>query len=133
MKHLHVTCGIIEQNGYALATKRSSTMSMPLKWEFPGGKVNEGESLEECLMRELFEELTIHVEITKKLSESVYQYPAFKITLFPYLCTIESGTIVLKEHADYAWLLPQDLIRLDWAAADVAVVKEYCNMSCPTK
>ncbi|HEX2955749.1 MAG TPA: (deoxy)nucleoside triphosphate pyrophosphohydrolase [Chitinispirillaceae bacterium] len=127
MNHLHVTCGIIEQDGYVLATQRSSTMSMPLKWEFPGGKINEGESLEECLKRELLEELTIQVEITSILPESDYLYPAFKITLYPFLCIIQSGTIELKEHADYVWLLPKDLPTLDWAEADVAVVREYCN------
>jgi 8-oxo-dGTP diphosphatase len=125
MKHLHVTCGIIERNGYVLATQRSSTMSMPLKWEFPGGKVNEGESLEVCLKRELLEELTIQVEILSKLPENVYKYPAFTITLYPFICTIKSGDIVLKEHANCKWLQPKDLLTLDWAEADVAVVREY--------
>lgn len=100
---------------------------MPLKWEFPGGKVNEGESLEECLMRELFEELTIHVEITKKLPQNIYQYPAFKITLYPFACSIYSGEIILKEHATFIWLLPEQLMALDWAEADVAIVREYCR------
>jgi 8-oxo-dGTP diphosphatase len=127
MKHLHVTCGVVQKNGYVLATQRSSTMSMPMKWEFPGGKVNAGESFEDCLKRELFEELTIHVEIVKNLPESDYLYPAFKITLYPFICTIQSGEIVLKEHAEYVWLLPQDLMALDWAEADVAVVREYCR------
>lgn len=127
MKHLHVTCGIIERNGYVLATQRSSTMSMPLKWEFPGGKVNAGETLEECLKRELLEELTIQIEITRKLPESTYSYPTFMITLYPFICTIQSGEIVLNEHADYAWLLHRDLMKLDWAEADVAVVREYCK------
>jgi 8-oxo-dGTP diphosphatase len=103
-------------------------MSMPLKWEFPGGKVDEGESLEECLKRELFEELTITINITEKLPESVYTYPVFKITLYPFVCSIQSGEIVLKEHADYIWLLPRNLMSLDWAEADVAVVREYCRV-----
>jgi 8-oxo-dGTP diphosphatase len=127
-KHLRVTCGIIERNGHVLVTQRSSTMSMPLKWEFPGGKVNEGESLEACLQRELLEELTIDVTIVKKLPESEYQYPAFNITLYPFICKIKSGEIILKEHADYAWLLQQNLMTLDWAEADVAVVREYCKI-----
>lgn len=126
MKHLHVTCGIIERNGYVLAAQRSSTMSMPLKWEFPGGKVHEGESLEECLKRELLEELTIEVEIIKKLPENVYRYPSFIITLYPFICSVKYGEIVLKEHVDYKWMLPKDLMSLDWAEADVAVVRDYC-------
>jgi 8-oxo-dGTP diphosphatase len=98
---------------------------MSLKWEFPGGKVHEGESLEDCLKRELFEELTITVDILRKLPECVYLYPEFEITLYPFVCSIQSGEIVLKEHVDYLWLHPQSLLSLDWAEADVAVVREY--------
>ena len=61
-KHIHVTCAIIERDGLVLAAQRSAIMSMPLKWEFPGGKVDVGEGLEECLCRELAEELGVNVK-----------------------------------------------------------------------
>jgi 8-oxo-dGTP diphosphatase len=63
MKHIHVTCAIIEKDGKVLSTQRSESMSMPLKWEFPGGKIKAGESPSECLHRELQEELGVEVEI----------------------------------------------------------------------
>ena len=72
-------------------------MSLPLKWEFPGGKIHQEESPSECLRRELFEELNIHISVGKSLSASTYQYPTFTVTLHPFICSIEAGEIVLNE------------------------------------
>lgn len=124
-KHIHVTCAIIERDGRVLATQRSATMSMPLKWEFPGGKVDAGESLEECLCRELNEELGVHVNIGRSLPPTTYQYPSFAITLHPFICSIESGELTLHEHAALSWLPPHDLHALDWAEADIPIVDAY--------
>ncbi len=123
--HIHVTCAIIERDGLILAAQRSATMSLPLKWEFPGGKINQGESPEECLRRELVEELGIAVAVGKSLPASTHHYPLFSVTLYPYLCTIEAGEIVLHEHAAIAWLPPDELKTLDWAEADLPVIEEF--------
>lgn len=125
MKHIHVSCGIIEREGMILSAKRSFTMSNPLKWEFPGGKINEGESPEACLIRELNEELGISVAISNSLPQTTHSYPAFTITLYPFICRIESGTLTLKEHADAMWLHPYKLKLLNWAEADIPVVHAY--------
>lgn len=125
-KHIRVTCGIIEQNGLVLAVQRSNVMSMPLMWEFPGGKIDIGESSEECLVREIEEELGVIVDICERLPENFYVYPDFDITLIPFVCCIISGTIILHEHAALAWLHADELSKIEWAPADVAVVKEYC-------
>ncbi|OGA52068.1 MAG: NUDIX hydrolase [Betaproteobacteria bacterium RIFCSPLOWO2_12_FULL_62_58] len=124
-KHIHVTCAIIERDGLVLATQRSATMSMPLKWEFPGGKVDAGEGLEECLCRELAEELSVHVRIGKSLLPTTYRYPSFTITLYPFICSIESGEPTLHEHAALNWLSPRALHTLDWAEADIQIVDAY--------
>lgn len=124
-KHIHVTCAIIERDGLVLATQRSATMSMPLKWEFPGGKVDAGESLEESLCRELAEELRVHVKIGKPLLPTTYRYPLFTITLYPFICSIESGELTLHEHAALSWLPPGALHALDWAEADIQIVDAY--------
>jgi len=81
MKHIHVTCAIIEKDDKVLSTQRSETMSLPLKWEFPGGKINDGERPDECLKRELQEELGIAVAISRSLAPTTHQYPTFIITL----------------------------------------------------
>ena len=126
-KHIDVTCAIIQRGGLILAAQRSAAMSLPYKWEFPGGKIDPGESPEECLRRELIEELGIQVHVGRSLPLSVHQYPTFAITLHPFICTIESGDIVLHEHAAVSWLPPNKLHTLDWAEADVPVIVSYLS------
>lgn len=101
---------------------------MGLKWEFPGGKIREGESPEECLRRELREELGVRVDVGGGLEPTVFDYPAFRITLYPFVCRIESGEATAREHAELRWVSPADLRALEWAAADVAVVESYLDM-----
>jgi 8-oxo-dGTP diphosphatase len=125
MKHIHVTCAIIERDGLVLAAQRSAAMSLPLKWEFPGGKIDPGETPEECLRRELVEELGIQVAVGKRLLASTHHYPTFTVTLYPYVCTIAAGEPVLHEHAAIAWLAPEHLPSLDWAEADWPVIDAY--------
>ena len=125
MDHIQVTCAIIERDGFVLAAQRSAVMSLPLKWELPGGKIHQEESPSECLRRELFEELNIHVSVGRSLLVSTYQYPTITVTLHPFICSIEAGEIVLNEHAAITWLAPNNLHSLDWAAADIPVIESY--------
>jgi len=123
---IEVTCAIIiDENGLVLATQRSEQMKMPLKWEFPGGKVEAGESLEECLKREIQEELGILVAVGEQLLDHTHHYPDFSIRLIPFICKITSGSIELKEHLKYGWLRAEDLPELDWAEADVPILNHY--------
>lgn len=123
--HIRVSCAIIERDGCVLVAQRSQFMNLPLKWEFPGGKIMEGESPEVCLTRELIEEMCIHVAVNSPLPPTTHHYPAFTVTLFPFVCSIRSGTITLHEHAAVTWLPPWDLSSLDWAEADRPVLESY--------
>ena len=125
MKTIPVTCAIIHFGNKVLAVQRSATMSLPLKWEFAGGKIEKGESEEECIKREIFEELNIHIEIKRKLTPVCHQYPNFKIKLIPFIANYVSGDLKLKEHSDYVLIDKDELYRLDWAEADFPVVREY--------
>jgi 8-oxo-dGTP diphosphatase len=127
MKHLHVTCAVIEQDGFVLAAQRSAIMSQPLKWEFPGGKIDLSETPEECLIREIHEEMGIRIRVGESLPSSTHQYPSLTVTLYPFICSIESGEIVLHEHSDMSWLLPSELHILDWAEADLPVIETYLS------
>ncbi len=129
MKHLHVTCAIIERDGLILAAQRSADMNMPLKWEFPGGKIDSGETPEECLRREILEEMGIRIRVEESLPSSTHQYPALKVTLYPFICSIESGEIILHEHSAISWLSPSELHTLDWAEADLPVIAAYLSAS----
>jgi 8-oxo-dGTP diphosphatase len=100
-------------------------MSMPLKWEFPGGKINKGETPEECLVREVREELGVDIHVDGPLRPATHHYPGLTVTLYPFVCTIVSGDIILHEHAACVWLLPAELAGLDWAEADWPVLKAY--------
>jgi 8-oxo-dGTP diphosphatase len=94
-------------------------------WEFPGGKIDQGESPEECLRRELMEELGVRVRVGRPLPLSTHRYPSFTITLYPFVCSIEAGEITLHEHAAVVWLPPERLHELEWAEADLPVVEAY--------
>ena len=125
MNHIHVACAIIELEGKVLCTQRSEAMNMPLKWEFPGGKIDEGESPQECLKRELHEELGIEAAVGQPLTVTTHHYPSFSVTLYPFICEIISGEITLHEHSAMVWLRREELHKLDWAEADLSVIEEY--------
>jgi 8-oxo-dGTP diphosphatase len=126
--HVHVTCAIIERDGLILAAQRSATMNLPFKWEFPGGKIDPGETPEACLKRELVEELGIEVAVGPALEPATHSYQDITVTLYPFVCTIAKGEIVLHEHAAVGWLKPEELPDLDWAAADVPVLDNYLQV-----
>jgi 8-oxo-dGTP diphosphatase len=120
---IHVTCAVIRECERYLICQRSEQMKMPLKWEFPGGKVEEGESLEDCLIREIQEELAVIISVDEALEQVLHHYDSLSITLYPFLCTIKEGAINLKEHAQYKWVLKNEISQYDLAAADVLIIK----------
>lgn len=124
---IRVSCAIIEKKGVVLAAQRGTEMAMPLKWELPGGKIEEHESPENCLKREIFEEMGVEIVILSPLGQFIHHYPAFTIRLYPFICSITGEKIHLREHAAIAWLSPADLKSLDWAEADLPVIDAYCR------
>jgi len=110
-----------------LVTQRASSMSLPLKWEFPGGKIEPYESPKQCIIREIKEELDITITVKKQLPASQFTYPSIVINLIPFVCEHNDGVIILKEHADFKWLNRNELLDLEWADADVAIVDYYLN------
>lgn len=102
-------------------------MRLPLKWEFPGGKVEEGERAEECLIREIREELNVTIQVQQRMEEVVHDYGHQQVRLIPFQAVITEGEITLAEHAAYAWLKEDELVELDWAEADLPVLRAYLN------
>lgn len=133
LKVIDVTCALIVDNqNRVLAAQRSSTMSLPLKWELPGGKIEPNETPEECLVREINEELDIEIEILKKLQSNAHTYPNIIVNLIPFISKHVGGVISLKEHANYQWLDGNELFDLDWADADVPILHNYLNYNSGT-
>jgi 8-oxo-dGTP diphosphatase len=103
-------------------------MKLPLKWEFPGGKLEINESVEECIIREIKEEINIEVAITRKMSNSIFDYGDFKINLIPFVADYVSGKIILSEHRAYKLLEKTELLNLDWAEADIPILEEFLKL-----
>lgn len=129
---IDVTCAlIIGHNEKILVAQRSLAMRLPLKWEFPGGKVEPGENPEECLLREIAEELDVVVEIIKPMLPCEHNDGKQAIRLIPFVCIIKRGEIRLAEHAAFVWLKAAELQSLDWAAADIPVVNQFLEGLSP--
>jgi len=122
---IDVTCAIIIKEDKVLVTQRSEKMNLPLKWEFPGGKIEPNETAIDCINREIKEELNIEVEIFKMLNQKQFDYEMFSIILIPFLSYYLSGDIILSEHKDYKWLKRDELQFIDWAPADILVLEEF--------
>ncbi|TXC76929.1 (deoxy)nucleoside triphosphate pyrophosphohydrolase [Luteibaculum oceani] len=125
---IRVTCALIEANNKVLVVQRSENMSLPNKWEFPGGKIEPNESERACIIREIKEELNIDITVLKRLSPCVYKYPKRSIQLIPFLAVHKGGELKLAEHKKFLWLQKKDLLKLNWAEADVPIVKEYLKI-----
>ena len=121
MKTLNVVAAIIHKDNKILATKRGYGEFIN-QWEFPGGKIEENETKEEALIREIKEELNVEIEITNFALDLEYQYPTFYLKMSCYDCIIKSGTPKLLEHNDARWLSKDELDDVNWIPADIAAV-----------
>lgn len=121
---IDVTCAIIIRENKILATQRGRGAHLEGFWEFPGGKIEPEESAEECIVREIFEELEIQVVVLRKLTPVEHHYPDKSIRLHPFICRIDAGEIRLKDHAALCWLEAGELDALNWAAADRRIVED---------
>ena len=129
VKIIPVVCAIIEQDDLVLCALRSEHMSLPGKWEFPGGKLELNELPEEALIREINEELNIEIRIVESLPIAKHAYvPEKIIQLIPFRCVIVSEQKPsATEHAELRWVKKDKLLQLDWAAADVPIVISLLN------
>ena len=129
-KPIPVCCAIIEHRGKILIAQRGHKGSNALQWEFPGGKQEAGESLEECLQREIMEELSVKVQILAQLTSVTYSYPDKTITLIPFVCQYSGSTITPREHKSICWISPDNISGFTLSEADIKVWQHYllyCN------
>ena len=123
MKTVRVVAAIIIENGKVFATQRGYG-EFKDGWEFPGGKIEPGESPEEAIVREIKEELDTEVEVIELLDTVEYDYPNFHLSMGCFICKIKSGDLVLKEHEAAKWLTKDTLGSLEWLPADMGLVGE---------
>lgn len=122
MKTIEVVAAIIHQHGKILATQRGHG-EYKGKWEFPGGKIEAGETEQEAIIREIREELNVEIHTEKKVCTVEYDYPKFHLVMHCFWCSIAKGELELKEHQSARWLEKGEWESVDWLPADVEVVK----------
>ncbi len=122
MKPVEVVGAVIARDDTVLCAQRGVEGRLPLKWEFPGGKVESGETPRQALEREVREELQCDIEVGRKLTTTIHAYDFATISLTTFLCRLIEGEPQLNEHSAVMWLSRAELPSLDWAPADVPAV-----------
>jgi len=127
---IDVTCAIIRnEEDEVLIVQRGEASDHPFKWEFPGGKVSVGETPEECIIREIEEELAMEVVIIAKLPEVEHDYGFRQIRLIPFICDTLEELPFLTEHIAYRWVQSHELASVDFSEADIGVTKNYLGQA----
>jgi 8-oxo-dGTP diphosphatase len=116
-----VVCAVIVQGKLVLAVRRGPLMRMAGKWEFPGGKMEPGETPQQTAVREIREELSMHITVLDSWPSAPHDYGDFQIELIPLLCTTFDQQPVLSEHDSFQWLDQNTLFEPDWAEADLPI------------
>lgn len=122
-KRIEVVAAIIFDQERVFATQRGYG-EFKDGWEFPGGKMEQGETPQQALVREIKEELETEIEVGELLETVEYDYPAFHLTMHCFICTIKSGDLVLKEHEAAKWLTKETLNSVDWLPADKGLIEK---------
>lgn len=129
MKKVEVVAAIIQYENTILCVQRPEHKLeyVSKKYEFPGGKIEEGESHQQALKREIIEELNMEIEIGSLLITVVHPYPDFELTMHAYECKCTNKKLTLNEHIDCKWLKVEDLEELDWAGADIPITEKLAK------
>ena len=131
MKTIRVVAAVIKDGDKIFATQRGYG-DLKGGWEFPGGKIEEGETPQKALKREIMEELDTEIEVGELIDTIEYDYPEFHLSMGCYWCSVVSGDLVLKEHEAARWLGKDGLMDVEWLPADVAVVSQIKKSSTLT-
>ncbi len=123
MKDIKVVAAIIIDKNKIFATQRGYG-EFKDGWEFPGGKIEEGETAEEALLREIQEELDTKISIKGKIDTVEYDYPKFHLSMDCFVCNIIEGDLILKEHEAAKWLSKDELYSVDWLPADKGLIEK---------
>ena len=121
-KNIYVVGAVIKRDNKILCAQRGTEKSLPLKWEFPGGKIEKEETPEEALKREIIEEMQCSISIGEPIEDTTYEYDFGVVNLKTYYCDLVEGEPTLTEHVAIKWLAPEELSSLDWAPADIPAI-----------
>ncbi len=128
MKRIEVSCALIRKGKLLLACQRGEATDHPHLWEFPGGKIEVGETEEQCIIREINEELGVTVRVLSRLNPVDHDYPTKKIRLIPFLCDIAKGRVESREHEACRWFCFNEYQKLNWSEADLLVILKNISL-----
>lgn len=131
-KQINVVGAVIVRDGLVLCAQRGGSGSLAGLWEFPGGKIEPGESPREALEREIAEELLCTVEVGREVTTTSHEYDFGTVNLTTFYCALFNGIPVLTEHTQVVWLEPERLDTLEWAPADIPAVQIVKNQQLPS-
>lgn len=126
-KHVEVVAAVIIENNLIFCCQRGNYGECCLKWEFPGGKIEQSETNEKALVREIKEELDSLIEVKQFITKIDYEYETFSITIYAYQCNLIKGELTISEHIASTWVGLKDLSNLDFAAADLEIINYLVN------
>ncbi|MDR3564929.1 MAG: (deoxy)nucleoside triphosphate pyrophosphohydrolase [Negativicutes bacterium] len=121
---LKVTAAILTDNGKILIAQKGPNDKRANKWEFPGGKIDPGETPEQCLEREMQEEFQVQIQVGKFFAESLFSYEEGQILVMAYFCVQSGGHLTPTEHADYRWVTAQELNQFDFVPSDIPIAEK---------
>ena len=123
MKTIKVVAAVIKKQNKVFVTQRGYG-EFKDGWEFPGGKIEDGETPEQAIVREIAEELDTEIEVVELLDKVEYDYPKFHLSMDCFICTMKSGDLVLKEHEAAKWLTKETLGSVEWLPADEGLIEK---------
>ena len=127
MKTIKVVAAVIKRNNKIFVTQRGYG-EFKDGWEFPGGKVEKGETKEEALIREIKDELDTVIKVDSYLDTIEYDYPDFHLSMDCFICSVVEGNLVLKEHEDSKWIKKEEIDTLNWLPADLVIIDKVKEM-----
>lgn len=127
MKRIRVVAAVIRSEDKIFATARGYG-EFKGQWEFPGGKIEKGETPQQALVREIQEELDVKIEVGTLIETIEYDYPSFHLSMDCFWCSVADGKIVLKEAEASRWLSKDELYSVDWLPADIALIEKIKNI-----
>lgn len=119
---VEVTAAVIYQDGKLLICQRPEGKNCELLWEFPGGKIEIGETAEQCIIRECLEELGVIIRVHKRLTEVTYDYPNYRVHIHFFICDVVDGELTMKDHNALAWITLDDICMYSFCPADAKML-----------